>query len=346
MLTNRDGYRYLQDYGLGPETPLGQPQNKTMELGPRDRLSQAFWHEQQQQRTGDYRGHAVVYLDLRHLGAQHLAERLPLISELAHAYVNVDPVKAPIPVRPAVHYTMGGITTDSQCATTIDGLYAAGECASVGLHGANRLGSNSLSELLVFGRLAGEQAAQRAQTHTWPAASAAQQPAQAWTARLSHWLSGVSSESASGVRTEMTTAMEQGCGIFRAAEGLQQCLDTLLALRARFEGLRVHNRSRVFNTELLQLVELDGGLDLAIALCSGALARKESRGAHQRLEADMQQRNDQDFLRHTLASFQPGALPDIHWQAVDTHRLPPGERVYGQAAQSAGQPRQPQGSAP
>src|SRR5690554_7781007 len=116
------------------------------------------WHEQQKGRTGKYGDSDVTFLDLRHLGEAHINERLPLIRELARAYVNVDPVKDLIPVRPAVHYTMGGITTDAKCETAIKGLYAAGECASVGLHGANRLGSNSLTELLVFGRLAGEQA--------------------------------------------------------------------------------------------------------------------------------------------------------------------------------------------
>jgi len=338
VLLNRDGHRYLQDYGLGPETPLGQPQNKTMELGPRDRLSQAFWHEQQQGRTGEYHDHAVVHLDLRHLGARHLEERLPMISELARAYVNVDPVTTPIPVRPAVHYTMGGITTDAQCATDIGGLYAAGECASVGLHGANCLGSNSLSELLVFGRVAGEQAARHSEQKSLIAESSCTPAISSWEARLDHWMSGTATESVSAVREEMTQAMEQGCGIFRNEQGLQQCLDTLVSLRARFRDLRTHDRGRVFNTELLQLIELDHGLDLAMALCSGALARKESRGAHQRLEPDMQQRNDEEFLQHSLAVYQADELPRINWQSVDTRQLAPGERVYGGAGASATDP--------
>jgi fumarate reductase flavoprotein subunit len=342
VLVNREGHRYLQDYGLGPETPLGQPQNKTMELGPRDKLSQAFWHEQQLGRTDDYKGHAVVHLDLRHLGAKLLAERLPLISELARAYVNVDPVTTPIPVRPAAHYTMGGITTDVHCDTTIGGLYAAGECASVGLHGANRLGSNSLSEILVFGRVAGEQAAQRAEQQPLIAESSWTQPVKAWETRLSHLLSGQTTESVSAVREDMTRAMELGCGIFRDADALQHCLDTLVSLRARFQQLRVRDRSRVFNSELLQLIELDSGLDLAMAMCSGALARKESRGAHQRLESDMRQRNDSDFLQHSLAIYRQDELPQIHWQAVDTSKLPPGERVYGKSDRSS---NNPQGSA-
>lgn len=133
-----------------------------MELGPRDKVSQAFWHEWRKGNTIPTPRGDVVYLDLRHLGEKKLLERLPFICELAKAYVGVDPVKEPIPVRPTAHYTMGGIETDQQCETRIKGLFAVGECSSVGLHGANRLGSNSLAELVVFGRLAGEQAMQRA----------------------------------------------------------------------------------------------------------------------------------------------------------------------------------------
>ena len=164
ILVNKDGYRYLQDYGMGPETPLGHPENKYMELGPRDKVSQAFWHEWRAGRTIPSPRGDVVYLDMRHLGAKVLHERLPFICELAKAYVGVDPVNEPIPVRPTAHYTMGGIETDQNCETRLKGLFAVGECSSVGMHGANRLGSNSLAELVVFGRLAGEQAVERART--------------------------------------------------------------------------------------------------------------------------------------------------------------------------------------
>ncbi|MEE4330783.1 MAG: FAD-binding protein, partial [Wenzhouxiangella sp.] len=162
-LTNRDGHRYLQDYGLGPE--VTEPTPKTMELGPRDRLSQAFWHEQQAGRCVDTPNGPAVNLELMHLGRRKLAERLPFISELSKTFVGIDPAEAPIPVCPSVHYTMGGIATNRETATALAGLYACGECASVGIHGANRLGSNSLAELLVFGRDAGVQAAGFARAH-------------------------------------------------------------------------------------------------------------------------------------------------------------------------------------
>ncbi len=164
ILVNKNGYRYLQDYGMGPETPLGEPKNKYMELGPRDKVSRAFWHEWRKGNTISTPRGDVVHLDLRHLGEKKLHERLPFICELAKAYVGVDPVKEPIPVRPTAHYTMGGIETDQNCESRVKGLFAVGECSSVGLHGANRLGSNSLAELVVFGRLAGEQAMERAAT--------------------------------------------------------------------------------------------------------------------------------------------------------------------------------------
>src|SRR5437868_211879 len=157
FLLNKDGHRYLQDYGLGPATPT--PRNKAMELGPRDRLSQAYWHEKRKGRAIEGPHGAVVHLDLRHLGEAKLRERLPQIYELALQYLGVDPARAPIPVLPAVHYTMGGILADGSTAAPLSGLYSVGECSSIGIHGANRLGSNSLTELLVFGKVAGVEAA-------------------------------------------------------------------------------------------------------------------------------------------------------------------------------------------
>ena len=168
ILVNKDGYRYLQDYNLGPPDPW--PRKKAMELGPRDRLSQAFWHEQQKGRTIKTPQGDVVHLDIRQLGEKMINERLPMVRELAKAYVGVDPVHEMIPVRPVVHYTMGGIHTDIDTATSLPGLFAAGECACVSINGANRLGSNSLAEIVVFGARAGRSAAAFAKSHPKPAA--------------------------------------------------------------------------------------------------------------------------------------------------------------------------------
>src|ERR1700674_719030 len=214
ILINKDGYRYLQDYGLGPPDPW--PRNKAMELGPRDRLSQAFWHEQRKGRTIDTPHGPAVHLDLRKLGDKLLRERLPQICELARDFLGIDPAQAPIPVCPNVHYTMGGIPTDVNTAAPLPGLYAAGECASSGIHGANRLGSNSLAELCVFGRVAGEQADRFARTVApvnevslrWQAQDSAERA----TKLLSRSIEG---ERVAQVRDEMALAMERGCGIYR-----------------------------------------------------------------------------------------------------------------------------------
>ena len=329
ILLNKDGYRYLQDYGLGPVTPAGQPQNKYMELGPRDKLSQAFWQQQQLGLTADYQGHAVVYLDLRHLGKAHLASRLPFICELAKAYVNIDPATAPIPIRPAVHYTMGGILTDINCQTSIAGLFAVGECASVGLHGANRLGSNSLSELLVFGKVAGEQAAALALQANLPPLSAVAVQSEQQQNYIGNLFADSCDDTVHAIRTELTLAMEQGCGIYRDNAGMQSCLDTLQALKTRYQQLKVTDNSKVYNSALLQHLELGFGLDVAETICRSALARTESRGAHQRLDEGMTKRNDNDFLTHSLAIRQPDGNTMISWQPVKITSLPPAERHYG-----------------
>src|SRR5947209_6307997 len=163
ILVNKDGYRYLQDYGLGPPDPW--PRLRAMELGPRDRLSQAFAHEDAKGRTipGPYG--TVVHLDVRHLGEAKINKQLPFVRELATNYAGIDPVREPIPVRPVVHYMMGGVDTNINGATVLPGLFAAGECACLSLNGSNRLGSNSLTELLVFGRRAARAAAQFALGH-------------------------------------------------------------------------------------------------------------------------------------------------------------------------------------
>ncbi len=335
IMVNKDGYRYLQDYGLGPETPLGKPENKYMELGPRDKLSQAFWQEQQAGRTGRYGESDVVYLDLRHLGEKYLQERLPFICELAKAYVNVDPAREPIPVRPAVHYTMGGIMTDAQCETNIKGLYAAGECASVGLHGANRLGSNSLTELLVFGRLAGEQAAANAHAQDFAPLSTMQEQLNQQQQQLAELSARDTGESWVEIKKELLITMEEGCGIYRTEAGMQKTLNTIRALQQRYKNVQVSDKSKVYNTELFMCLELGFGLDIAEATCLGALERRESRGAHQRLDEGCTARNDEEFLRHSLVYYQGQEDARLEWQEVDTSILPPAIRAYGDAAKGA-----------
>ncbi|OTA20253.1 fumarate reductase flavoprotein subunit [Xenorhabdus beddingii] len=330
ILVNKEGYRYLQDYGLGPETPLGQPENKYMELGPRDKVSQAFWHEWRAGRTIATPRGDVVYLDLRHLGEKKLLERLPFICELAKAYVGVDPVKEPIPVRPTAHYTMGGIETNQRCETRIKGLFAIGECSSVGLHGANRLGSNSLAELVVFGRLAGVEAVRHIQEINNPANdNLLNAQARDVEEKLNQLLNQKGGENWAKIRDELGTSMEEGCGIYRTPELMQKTIDKIAQLKERFKHIEISDRSSVFNTDLLYTIELGFGLDVAECMAHSAMNRKESRGAHQRLDAGCTERDDQNFLKHTLAFYNPEGAPRLEYSEVKITQSPPAKRVYG-----------------
>src|SRR3989304_3097278 len=248
IMVNKDGYRYLQDYGLGPPDPW--PRLRAMELGPRDKLSQCFVYEMQKGRTitGPYGD--IVYLDVRHLGEKKIDEKIPFVRELARKYVGIDPVREPIPVRPVVHYMMGGVHTDAQGATPLPGLYAAGEVACVSINGANRLGSNSLPECLVFGARAGRAAAAFARTHTPMALPALEAQARDEEGRITAtFLRAEGTERVSTLRQEMQLAMESGCGIFRDEASLQETCNRLARARGRFMRLWLDDRSPGPNTQ-------------------------------------------------------------------------------------------------
>lgn len=332
LLLNAEGRRYLQDYDLGPPDPWPRP--RAMELGPRDRLSQAFWHEDRARRTVTTPQGSAVLLDLRHLGAERLAERLPMISEVARRFLGIDPVTTPIPVRPAVHYTMGGVATGLDGATALPGLFAAGECASTGIHGANRLGSNSLAELLVFGRAAGEAAAAWSRNAPSAAGGSLLREAQARAGQAYALLAEghqAGRPRVAELRTAMHAAMEDGVGIFRDAEGMQRACQALAELRARYRaGVALDDRSRSFNTEWLSAIELGHALQVAETIAHAALARRESRGAHRRRDA-WSARDDANFLVHSLAYCDPQAAPRIEHVPVTLTRSAPGERSYGGA---------------
>jgi fumarate reductase flavoprotein subunit len=333
ILVNRDGYRYLQDYGLGPVDPW--PRTKAMELGPRDRLSQAFWHELQKGRTVATPQGPAVHLDLRHLGAKKIHERLPLITEIAKTFVGVDAVKEPIPVCPAMHYTMGGILTNVRCETSLPGLFAAGECSSVGIHGANRLGSNSLAELLVFGSVAGIGAALHAQRAPKGDETRARQLAESSASRHSGLLTTTGGERIATLRGEMMDGMEAGVGIYRREATLRAACDKIAELRDRYRGgLKLDDLSRAFNTEWMSAIELGFTLEVAEAMAHSALARRESRGAHMRLDG-YESRDDENFLKHTLAHFGGDGPPSIGHMPVTITRSQPRKRTYGGAGTKA-----------
>jgi fumarate reductase flavoprotein subunit len=333
ILVNRDGYRYLQDYGLGPPDPW--PRKKAMELGPRDRLSQAFWHEQRKGRTVPTPQGDAVHLDLRALGAARLRERLPQICELAREFLGIDPADAPIPVRPAVHYTMGGIPASLEAAAPLPGLFAAGECASSGIHGANRLGSNSLAELCVFGKVAGEQALRFArQAGPGGSVSLRWQEQDAAERALRVLQRTGPGERTAVLRDAMGSAMERGCGIYRTEAELRTACAEIAELRERVARVTLQDRARGWNTEWLSTLELAFQLDVAQAMTHSALARRESRGAHQRLDEGLTERDDAAFLKHTLATYRRDAAPEISWSPVVITRSAPGLRAYGAAGEA------------
>src|SRR6266540_479928 len=325
-LLNKDGYRYLQDYDLGKPTPT--PVLRSMELGPRDRLSQAFVKEQQKGRTlkgpyGDY-----VHLDIRHLGEKLIDKKLPFVRELCLKYENIDPVKEMIPVRPVVHYMMGGISTDIGGATPLEGLYAAGEAACVSINGANRLGSNSLTEILVFGARAGKAAAAFAAEQAEATVSlVAQAHDEHRRLETSFLRKSGGKEKIATLRAEMHQIMEESAGIYRTETVLKEGVGKLKRLQERFQDLALDDNSYTFNTELTAALELSYMLDVAQTIVQSALERRESRGSHQR--TDYPQRDDERFLAHSLAYRAEDGSPRIEYRPVTITRWPPGKRVYG-----------------
>jgi fumarate reductase flavoprotein subunit len=331
-LLNKDGYRYLQDYNLG--TPQLKPVLRSMELGPRDRLSQAFVKEMEKGRTlqgpyGDY-----VHLDLRHLGEKLINTKLPFVRELCLKYENIDPVKEMIPVRPVAHYMMGGVSTDIHGATPLQGLYAAGEVACVSINGANRLGSNSLPELLVFGARAGKAAAQFASQQPGPTGAVLAQARDEQGRLVQQFLNKTGGkERLATLREEMQKTMEKCAGIYRNGSSLAAGAQRLRELQDRYPDIALDDRSRTFNTELTAALELGFMLDVAESMVQCALHRTESRGAHQR--TDFPKRDDVKFLAHSIVTRNSEGSSRVEYLPVKITRWPPGERVYGQPAQPA-----------
>jgi fumarate reductase flavoprotein subunit len=330
-LLNKDGYRYLQDYNLG--TPQPKPVLRSMELGPRDRLSQAFVKEAEKGRTlqgpyGDF-----VHLDLRHLGEKLIDLKIPFVRELCLKYENIDPVKELIPVRPVVHYMMGGVHTDINGATSIPGLFAAGEVACVSINGANRLGSNSLPELLVFGARAGKAAAGFAsqQREATPAALLQAEDEKRSLEALLGKTDG--RERISTLREEMQKTMEKSVGIYRTGPSLEEAETKLADLQDRFTRVTIDDHTQTFNTNLISALELSFMLDVAATMVECAKKRTESRGAHQR--SDFPKRDDQNFLAHSLVARGSDGRAHVKYLPVTITRWPPGERVYGQSAEKA-----------
>lgn len=302
-LLNTLGERFLKRYA--PEQ---------MELATRSTVSLAIGQEILEGRGVD----GCVLLDLRHLGRDKILERLPQIRQIAMEFAGLDPVETPIPIRPGAHYQMGGVRANQWGETAIAGLFAAGECACVSVHGANRLGGNSLLETIVFGRRAGTKAGEYAGTvgHETPAP----QHLADEEARVERLLSQSGGERAWQVRQELGEALSTNLGIFRTKESMTVAGGKVRELQQRAAAVTVQDKGRVFNTDLIQALELQCLADLAETIVSGALAREESRGAHYR--ADFPTRNDAAWLRHTVAHRGPDGV-QVSYAPVTVTRFTP-----------------------
>jgi succinate dehydrogenase / fumarate reductase flavoprotein subunit len=311
-LINAKGERFMERYAP-----------HLMELGPRDIVARGAQTEIDQGRG--FKG-GYVHLDLRHLGEEKIVDRLPGIRQIAMDFAGMDPVWDPIPIQPAQHYSMGGIPTNVDGETQFPGLFAAGECACVSVHGANRLGGNSLLETLVFGERAGRKAAKQAdEAREVPDKTAFQNHLREFQFGLKEILERKMEETSFGIRDEMKTVMTSQVGIFRDEPALLSAKEKIRALKQRFLKVGLKQKNLAFNHELIQYWDLEGMLHLAEAIVEGALARKESRGSHFRV--DFPHRDDEHWLRHTLA-FRTAEGVRLDYKEVTITSYPPKERTY------------------
>ena len=315
-LVNKEGRRFLEDY-----IP------SKMELGPRDILSRAIIQEIEKGHAFEGPYGEYVHLDVRHLGEETIDRKLPFVRELARDFVGIDPVHEPIPVRPVVHYMMGGIDTDLVGRTPLPGLYSAGETACVSINGSNRLGSNSLSECLVFGARVGKRAAEDALDAKPAPGNPVARLAEAEQDRLlaSYLEKEGGRQRIAAIRRDLQSAMEKGAGVFRTEESLKEAVEEVRGLRERYRDLALDDRDRAVNTELVAALELESMLDVAETIVKSGLERRESRGSHTR--RDHTDREDERFLKHSLAFAAPEGAR-IEYRDVTITRWPPAERVY------------------
>jgi succinate dehydrogenase / fumarate reductase flavoprotein subunit len=317
-LLNRDGERFMSRYAP-----------KLMELAPRDMVSRAIYLELRDGRgagpKGDY-----VYLDVHHLGREVIEEKLPDITDFARIYLGVEPLKEPVPIVPTAHYAMGGIPTDlrarvvrDEANTVVPGLFAAGEAACVSVHGANRLGTNSLVDLLVFGHRAGVEMVAWCREAEMPAPAA--DPEAPVRAELEELRARREGESPAELRAELAATMMDNVGVFRTGEMIAAAVRDVAAIRERYARVRVQDGGTVFNTDLLEARELGYLIDNAEAMAHSALARTESRGAHSR--EDHPERDDAGWLKHSLA-YRGERGPTLRYKPVTITRFEPKPRTY------------------
>ncbi len=312
-LRNRNGERFMEKYA--PER---------MELAPRDVVARAMWTEIIEGRGFEGPYGPYIALDLTHLGEEKIEERLPLIRDAARKFAGIDPVEEPIPVKPVAHYTMGGIHTNMWTETAVKGLYSAGEVAAVSIHGANRLGSNSTAECLVFGRVAGEKAVKYVQGRSHSEITKEERLAEEKRV-FDEFLGRSGDENPYSIKKELNETMDRYFWIFRTGDEMKEGIKKIQELKRKYENIEIADKKRGFNTDLMQAMEIGFMLDLAETVAVGAYARTESRGAHYRL--DYPKRDDENWLKHTLAHYTPEG-PKLDYTPVTITKWQPVERKY------------------
>lgn len=311
-LINKDGERFMTKYAP-----------KAMELGPRDIVARSITTEILEGRGFE---DAYVYLDLRHLGKAKIMERLPGIREITLDFIGLDPIEKPIPIQPGTHYCMGGIDTNVDGESPLKGFYAAGECACVSVHGANRLGGNSLLDTLVFGRRAGAKAVEYTKDKPkQPRTNALERALKRDEDNLNQMLKASGKENPHKINNELRKLMPEKAGIFRGEKLMSEGLDQIKALKERFKKARPIASGKSFNLDKVWFLEIKGNLDVAEALMAGALARKESRGSHFR--RDFATRDDVNFLKHSIATYTPEGAK-LSYRDVSITKYQPEERKY------------------
>ncbi len=311
FLKNKLGERFMARYSP-----------HLLDLAPRDIVARAIQTEINEGRgfEGGY-----IHLELMHIGERNIKERLPGIRQITMDFANIDPIKEPIPIQPAQHYSMGGIASNKNCETSLAGFYVCGECSCLSVHGANRLGGNSLLETIVFGKLAGENAARYVNKTGFEAADILEKAVHGELQRFSALLGKNEGEVFFKIRDELKEFMDEKVGIFRDEANLKAALDKIMELKMRYGNVYVRNKGAVFNQELVNAIELEGMLDIAEVICIGAIERKESRGSHFRLDYPV--RDDANWLRHTLVTFAPEG-PRVEYKPVNITMYEPKAREY------------------
>jgi succinate dehydrogenase / fumarate reductase flavoprotein subunit len=311
LLYNSEGERFMKDYAAS-----------AMELAPRDIVARAIQTEIDEGRgiEGKY-----VHLDLTQLGAEKIMERLPGIRQISMDFAGVDPIEKPIPVQPGQHYSMGGIDCDKDCRTPVAGLYTAGEAACVSVHGANRLGGNSLLETVVFGKIAGKVMVGDVKKQEYVEDSIIQKGLENENLRLQKIMDREEGEPAHRIRDELKEVMFQHFGIYRNEESMNEGLKKLNDLQNRFDHAHLGSKESKFNFTLMHFLELESLITICGPVAMGAILRQESRGSHSR--TDYPKRDDKKFLKHSMTSFKYGNLV-LEYKDVTLGQFPLKERVY------------------